>query len=285
VAQLDSKDMDFSTMQHIAQRCVHHLTQAQVKGIVITHGTDTLEETAYFLHRVIPRELQAKPIVLTCAMRPATSSQADGPRNLRDAMQVASYSQARGVLAVCAGDVHHALAVQKIHTYALNAFSSGNKAQGELGLMAQIKGDQVVWELDAENFIEQNMPLARTDIEKLAIDFIAYEAKQAVAWPRVEIVLNHAQASGAVVRALLAASTPQDPLQGIVVAGTGNGTVSALLQSALDEAQSRGVEVLISSRCAWGGVHDVNALSAVKARIELVLELTLKRLANQPSAL
>jgi L-asparaginase len=151
--------------------------------------------------------------------------------------------------------------------------------------MAQIKGDQVVWEPDAENFIEQNMPLARTDVEKLAIDFIANEAKQAVAWPRVEIVLNHAQASGAVVRALLAASTPQDPLQGIVVAATGNGTVSALLQSALDEAQSRGVEVLISSRCAWGGVHDVSALSAVKARIELVLELTLKRLANQPTSL
>jgi L-asparaginase len=273
VAQIDSKDMDFDTMLRIAQRCVHHLSRPEAQGIVITHGTDTLEETAYFLHRVIPSELQAKPVVLTCAMRPATSSEADGPRNLRDAVLLAGDAQARGVLAVCAGDVHHALAVQKVHTYALNAFSSGDLALGELGLVAQVINDQVLWRSVFQQFLEEKWQIAGINTARAAMDLVVNVAAQKFDWPRVEIVLNHAQATGSVVRALLSASTAQDALRGIVVAGTGNGTVSESLQSALDEAQSKGVEVVITSRCAWGGIHDASGLSAVKARIELILRL------------
>jgi L-asparaginase len=273
VAQLDSKDMDFDTMLRIAQRCVHHLSRSEVKGIVITHGTDTLEETAYFLHRVIPSELQAKPIVLTCAMRPATSSEADGPRNLRDAVLLAGDAQARGVLAVCAGDVHHALAVQKVHTYALNAFSSGDVVLGEPGVVAQVVGDQVLWRPVFQRFLEEKWQIVGIESARRAMDLIVSDSAVQVTWPRVEIVLNHAQATGSVVRALLAASTSEDPLRGIVVAATGNGTVSEPLQTALDEAQSKGVEVVITSRCAWGGIHEASALSAVKARIALVLKL------------
>jgi L-asparaginase len=274
VAQLDSKNMDFVTMQRLAQRCAHHLAQPDVEGVVITHGTDTLEETAYFLHRVMPHELQAKPIVLTCAMRPATSSEADGPRNIRDAVIVALDASASGVLAVCAGDVHHAMFVQKIHTYALNAFSSGDTASGEPGVMAQVNGLQVLWRPVSEVFSKEKWPLAGMEPAQSAIDLIVNEP---MAWPRVEIVLNHAQASGSVVRALLAASKEEDPLRGIVVGGTGNGTVSDALRTALTEAQSSGVEVVTTSRCTWrgvrGGIHDSSSLSAVKARIELVLKL------------
>lgn len=273
VAQLDSKDMDFATMLRIAQRCVHHLSQQDVKGIVITHGTDTLEETAYFLHRVIPSAMQAKPIVLTCAMRPATSSQADGPRNLRDALRVALDAQARGVLAVCAGDVHHALSVQKIHTYALNAFSSGDVALGESGVVAQVVGDQVLWNASVEQIFKRKEHVAGMESARSAIDLIVNASSNQITWPRVEIVLNHAHSTGSIVRALLAASHAEDPLHGIVVAGTGNRTVSESLQSTLDEAQSKGIEVVITSRCAWGGVHDGTALSAVKVRIELALRL------------
>ncbi len=86
VAQLDSKDMDFATWQRLAQRVAAHLARDEVQGVVITHGTDTLEETAYFLHRVLA---PAKPVVLTAAMRPATSLQADGPQNLLDAVTLA----------------------------------------------------------------------------------------------------------------------------------------------------------------------------------------------------
>jgi L-asparaginase len=96
-------------------------------------------------------------------------------------------------------------------------------------------------------------------------------------------VLNHSQASGSAVRALLAdPANATDPLRGIVVAGTGNGTLSTPLQAALQSAQGQGVQVLRASRCAWGGVsataQDVFActeLSAVKARVQLVLQLAL----------
>jgi L-asparaginase len=273
VAQLDSKDMDFATMLRIAQRCAHHLAQPQVKGVVITHGTDTLEETAYFLHRVLAPALQAKPIVLTCAMRPATSSEADGPRNLRDAVRLAGDASSRGVLAVCAGDVHHALAVQKIHTYALNAFSSGEPALGEPGVLAKVQEGVVQWESAAGAYFDQNLPLAHINTAQDAIKNIVTQEPQNIRWPRVEIVLNHAQASGAVVRALLAHSPAQDPLRGIVVAGTGNGTVSAALDAALSEAREQGVQVVMASRCAWGGIHAASNLSAVKARVALVLKL------------
>jgi L-asparaginase len=281
VAQLDSKDMDFSTMLRLAQRCAHYLAQPQTSGIVITHGTDTLEETAYFLHRVIPSELQHQPIVLTCAMRPATSSEADGPRNLRDAVCLALDAQAQGVLAVCAGDVHHALLVQKIHTYALNAFSSGDTALGEPGRMAQVVQEQGLlqtrWEAGADQIFMKNRPLDHMGIAQGAIELIALEDIESIQWPRVEIVSNHSHATGSIVRALLASSRADDPLRGIVVAGTGNGTVSQALQTALDEAQARQVEVVISSRCAWGGVIStkgascISTLPANKARIEWML--------------
>jgi L-asparaginase len=206
-------------------------------------------------------------------MRPATSSEADGPRNLRDAVWVAGHSQAHGVLAVCAGDVHHALAVQKVHTYALNAFSSGDAALGELGVIAQVLGEQVLWKPAFSQVSKENQHVAVIEYAQRAINLIVNDSAQKLPWARVEVVLNHAQASGSIVRALLAASSNADPLRGIVVAGTGNGTVSESLQSALDEAQSKGVEVVIASRCAWGGIHDASALSAVKTRIELMLKL------------
>jgi L-asparaginase len=92
VAQLDSKDMDFATWQRLAQAVQAQLARADVAGVVITHGTDTLEETAYLLHRVLA---PAKPVVLTAAMRPATALVPDGPQNLFDAVQVAAAQDAQ----------------------------------------------------------------------------------------------------------------------------------------------------------------------------------------------
>jgi L-asparaginase len=123
VAQIDSKDMDFDTWAQLALRCAHWLGHADVAGVVITHGTDTLEETAFFLQAVLA---PAKPLVLTCAMRPATAVAPDGPQNLLDAVAVASTAGARGVVAVCAGTIHAALDVAKQHTYRVDAFSSGD---------------------------------------------------------------------------------------------------------------------------------------------------------------
>ena len=123
VAQIDSKDMSFEVWTALANRIQHHLTQNDVQGVVITHGTDTLEETAYFLQAVLN---PSKPVVLTCAMRPASALAPDGPQNILDAVTVARHEGAHGVMVVCAGDLHSALDVQKIHTYQLNAFGSGD---------------------------------------------------------------------------------------------------------------------------------------------------------------
>lgn len=256
VAQVDSKDMDFAVWLALAQRCQQHLADPAVRGIVVTHGTDTLEETAWFLHCVLQAH---KPVVLTCAMRPATALAPDGPQNLRDAVAVAMAPGAQGVLVVCAGEVHGARQVQKIHPYRTNAFSSGEA--GPLG-----------WIEEGKVRLAQNWPLARINQALIAIENIANGS----AWPRVDIVMNYAGASGAMVDALV-----HSGVQGLVVAGTGNGTLHWALQAALERAQALGVAVRIASRCPLGRVlprpgatlPDAQGLSPVKARVSLLLEL------------
>ncbi len=110
------------------QACGQQLADPQVAAVVITHGTDTLEETAWFLQCVLPA---GKPVVLTCAMRPASALSADGPANLRDALACAvdegalAWAQAgQPVLVVAAGEVHSAAAVRKAHAYQVHALSS-----------------------------------------------------------------------------------------------------------------------------------------------------------------
>ncbi len=277
VAQIDSKDMSFSVWQCLAERLCFHLTQTDVKGVVITHGTDTLEETAYFLHAVLPPELLSKPVVLTCAMRPASSSAPDGPQNLMDAVSVASTPGACGVVVVCAGTLHGAVEVQKVHPYRVDAFDSGDS--GPLGYVEEGCVRLVRnWSLAGINKYNY-------DIKRIA------KVSDANAWPRVEIVMSFAGASGAIVDALLA-KVPQpagaggpvtapNPVRGLVVAGTGNGTVHCELEAALLRAQLAGVRVVRATRCTRGRVlptpgsvmADSDGLSPVKARIALMLAL------------
>jgi len=256
VAQVDSKDMGYAVWRQLALRCAHWLTQPGVEGLVITHGTDTLEETAYFLHAVLA---PSRPVVLTCAMRPATALAPDGPQNLADAVALAATPGARGVLAVCAGTVHGALEVAKSHTYRLDAFSSGDA--GPIG-----------WIEEGTLRLARNWPTVQAGRAQDAMERIA----AGVSWPRVEIVMNHAGADGAIVRALQAQG-----VDGIVVAGTGNGSLGVALQEALLRAVRDGVRVVRATRCAGGRVlphggdvlPDSNGLSPVKARIALQLEL------------
>lgn len=260
VAQLDSKDMSFQVWQQLMQRVHFYLSQPEVVGLVITHGTDTLEETAYFLHRTVHA---TKPIVLTCAMRPASALHADGPQNLRDAILLAQQSQLQAVVVACDGAVHSAQDVQKDHPYRTAAFSSRDN-----GVLAWIEESEIrqvrAWPV-ADNRPEKAIQkLLDTSIE--------------LNWPRVEIVMNYAGCDGALVQALL---HPQYQLQGCVVAGTGNGTLSQGLIAQLKNARQQGVKVWACSRCALGrvvgnvseGVDEVIGLSAVKARVELILQL------------
>ncbi|MHB1200253.1 MAG: asparaginase [Polaromonas sp.] len=259
VAQIDSKDMNFTVWAQLAGRVNHFLARSDVQGIVIAHGTDTLEETAYFLQAVCQ---PAKPVVLACAMRPATALAPDGPQNLLDAMTVARHPGAMGVVAVCAGTIHGAMEVQKVHTYQLNAFSSGDA--GPLGYVEE----------GAVRLL-RNWPSAHELREHDAIINIAKFTSSAN-WPRVEIVMSYAGASGAVVEALLAQG-----VQGLVVAATGNGTLHHALEAALLKAQAAGVRVVRATRCLNGRVlpkpsdtlPDSNGLSPVKARVDLILRL------------
>ena len=254
VAQLDSKDMDYATWRLLAARVAHHLARPEIAGIVITHGTDTLEETAYFLQRVVA---PARPVVLTAAMRPATSLHPDGPQNLLDAVRIARLEAARGVVVAFGGEVHDARDVRKRHTYRIDAFGSG-----DAGVIGQIE----------EGALRQHRPWPEG--AAFGVDALPADAST---WPRVEIIHSHANADGRIVRALCA-----DGVQGLVVAATGNGTLHRALEAALREARERGVAVLRSSRCLDGAVHEApdadalpgaGALTPVKARIELLLQL------------
>ena len=255
VAQLDSKDMSLAVWQQLAARCAHWLAQPGTQGIVITHGTDTLEETAFFLQAVLN---PAKPVVLTCAMRPASAMVPDGPQNVLDAVAVASTHGARGVVAVCAGAIHGARDVQKVHTYQLDAFSSGDA--GALGYVE-------------EGVVRQLRPWPDAPAAVAAGKIAGLAADQ---WPRVEIIMNHAGVGGGMVQALMAQA-----VRGIVVAATGNGTLHQDLEAALLKAQAAGIRVVRSTRCANGrvlpkpgdGIPDSDGLSPVKARIALMLDL------------
>ncbi len=259
VAQIDSKDMTFEVWTALANRVHHHLSQNDVQGVVITHGTDTLEETAYFLQAVLN---PIKPVVLTCAMRPASALAPDGPQNILDAVTVARHDGARGAVVVCAGDIHGALDVQKVHTYQLNAFGSG-----DAGLIGFIEEDSL-------NLV-RNWPFDQQTPAQAAPENIAI-LNQTMTWPKVEIVMNYAGANGAVVDALTSGG-----VQGLVVAGTGNGTVHQSLEAALLSAQARGVQIVRATRCTQGRVLprtddrfvSSNGLSPAKARIKMMLSL------------
>ncbi|MDQ6638963.1 MAG: asparaginase [Pseudomonadota bacterium] len=267
VAQLDSKDMDFATWRRLAARIAGHLARPEVVAIVVSHGTDTLEETAYFLQRVLA---PAKPVVLTAAMRPATSRLADGPQNLADAVTVATAPGAHGVVAVVAGTVHSALDLRKVHPYRLDAFGSGDA--GPIGRVEQ-----------GRLRLSRSWP---TTAAGLGIDLLPADES---AWPRVGIVTSSAGADAKSVRALVDAG-----FAGLVVAATGNGTIHAAFGEPLREAIARGCHVLRSTRCLDGAVIDAagssadneipsaGALTPQQARVELIVRL-LERRRGEPA--
>lgn len=259
VAQVDSKDMSFAIWTRLAGRVAHHLADPAVRGIVITHGTDTLEETAYWLQALLAPK---KPVVLTCAMRPATALGADGPQNLLDALAVAELDGASGVTAVCAGKLHSAFDVQKVHPYRLDAFDSGDA--GPLGFIEEGSVRMLrSWPGVAAGETASAQPAWLPD--KVAV------------WPRVEIVMSCTGSDGQTVQSLVRGGA-----QGIVVATTGNGTVHQDLEAALRLAmKTQGVKVLRATRCSEGrvipGASDTLptalGLTPVKARIALMLQL------------
>jgi L-asparaginase len=246
VAQLDSKDMDAATRWRLRSRVAYHTARAEVRAVVVTHGTDTLEETAFWLARTTTTP---KPVILTGAMRPATSLQADGPQNLADAFVVATTPGAFGVVAVLAQTVHAARDVRKVHPYRLDAFSSGDP--GPIGYVEAGRLRRL-----------RDWPGPLADAATVAIVDPA-----AVPWPRVEIVWSQAGADGRIVRSLV-----NDGVAGIVVVATGNGEIHQALLDACQDARRRGVAAL---RCVRGdGVVVTPQAASSEEAIESAFDLT-----------
>jgi len=260
VAQINSKDMTLPVWQALVARLVAHLQRPEVAGVVVTHGTDTIEETAWLLQSVLR---PGKPVVLTCAMRPATAVAPDGPQNLSDALAVLEASGARGVSVVCGGQVHLARDVAKVHPYRIQPFSSGEA--GPLG---------VVEEGQLRRFRDWPAAGAQAFDEAAAARFLALGTLARVAW-----ITSHADADAGVVDALRlqARQVPDEACRGIVVSGTGNGSLHQRLQSALQQARDEGMTVVLATRCPEGPVvpwpgqafADLDGLSPAKARLEL----------------
>lgn len=266
IAQVDSKDMDWPVWRALLRACTQALEDADTRAVVITHGTDTLEETAWLLHSLLPA---TKPIVLTCAMRPATALLADGPQNLRDAVTVAASGGRSGVWVVAGGEVHAAAQVQKVHPYRLQAMRSV-----EGGPQALVEEGRVRWLVpDAPS--SPCAPSARAMVPAaMSSDLLALDEL-----PWVEVVFSGALARASGVDALVAAG-----VSGIVVAGTGNATVHQGMEAALQRARDKGVWIWRGTRCAEGlpvasglGTNpaeaDLAQLPVAKARIAMMLAL------------
>lgn len=259
LVQLDSKDMDHATWGRLARRVQAQLERPDVAAVVITHGTDTLEETAYLLQRVLA---PGKPVVLTAAMRPSTAIQADGPQNLMDALALAAHPGACGVMAVVAGQVWSGLELRKTHSYRLDAFESGPDG----GPLAVIE----------EGRVRQFRAWPRG--EALGVALLPDDAIQGgKTWPWVEVLASHAGADPRAVSAW-----QQAGLEGLVLACTGNGTLHQALEAPVQALRDAGVPVWRVTRCAQGRIVGAEeekgaALSPWAARIELALTLLRQR--------
>ena len=230
-----------------------------VDGIVVTHGTNTLEETAYFLNLVVKSE---KPVIVTGAMRPATAISADGPANLLSAVRLAVSREAlgQGVMVFLNDQINSARDVSKTHTTALDTFRSPE--MGALGTLHE--GTAFFF----RSSTRRNTLRSEFDISTLA------------ELPRVDILYSHVNDDLVHLRAILAAGA-----KGIVVAATGNGMMSDTVHRGLVEARNHGIVVVRSSRCGSGMVTKIKlydesgfvaagACNPAKARILLMLALT-----------
>lgn len=251
---------------------VEALSRNDNAGIVISHGTDTLEETAWFLDLTVR---SPKPVVLVGAQRNGSDPYFDGPRNLLNAAKVCVSLEARekGVLVVLNNQINAARDVTKTHTSDVESFKSG-----DLGFLGTVDGDRVVM---------SRMPLRRQFLELSSSEL-----------PRVDIVAMFGGADGALVRAAAASGA-----RGIVVQALGLGNVNGELYAAIAEAIRDGVAVVISTRVPRGRVHPVygftgggvtlkeagaifaDDLSPQKARILLMLALQKTRVASDIQSL
>ncbi len=223
VANVSSTDMTPALWMEVRRRASEMLARPDVAGVVVTHGTDTLEETAYFLDLTVSSR---KPVVVVGAQRAASERDADGPRNLRDAIltAVSPASRGLGTLVVLNGEIHAAREVTKTHTLNVSTFLTP-----QWGALGSVDPDGVRY---------YRAPLRRQHLD----------VPEDATLGRVEIVTNYAGADGSVVRGILA----RGALDGLVVEASGVGNVSGRMFGALEEVRAQGIPVVISTRVHTG---------------------------------
>lgn len=264
ISHVDSSSMTSDIWLKLARRVQAAVDRSDVDGVVITHGTDTMEETAYFLHLILKTE---KPVVITGAMRPATALSADGTLNLYNAFQVAleDKSQGMGVLMVLNNTIGSARFSTKTNTTNVATFSGLNT--GELGAVID----------NAVMYYNRT-----TRPHTMTTPFSIQDFEEDESFPRVDILISHADDDDKLVDASVAIGA-----KGIVFAGLGNGCIPDKVLPGLVRACKTGVRVIRSSRVFSGPVFNglteweeaglISAwnLSAVKSRI--LLQLALKK--------
>ncbi len=261
ISNIGSQEMNNEVWLKLANRVNELLTSGKADGVVITHGTDTMEETAYFLNLVVKSD---KPIVMVGAMRNSGSLSADGPLNIFNAVNVAMNKEAvgKGVMVVMNDEIHAAREVTKTSTTAVDTFKSPNS--GKIGTVFY---GNVKFYMNPTRKHTVNSAFDITKIKEL---------------PRVDIIYSHSNDNPDFVNVAV-----KNGAKGIINAGMGNGNPFPSALEALGEAVKAGVVVVRDSRVGSGettlngevddgkyGFLASDNLNAQKARVLLMLALT-----------
>ena len=261
ISNIGSQEMNNEVWFKLANRVNELLTSGKADGIVITHGTDTMEETAYFLNLVVKSD---KPIVMVGAMRNSGSLSADGPLNIYNAVNVAMCKKAvgKGVMVVMNDEIHAAREVTKTNTTAVDTFKSPNS--GKIGTV-----------------FYGNVKFYMNPVRKHTVNS-AFDITKIKELPRVDIIYSHSNDNPDFVNLAV-----KNGAKGIVNAGMGNGNPFPSALEALGEAVKGGIVVVRDSRVGSGettlngevddgkyGFLASDNLNAQKARVLLMLALT-----------
>jgi L-asparaginase len=225
VANVGSQNMNDEVWLTLAKR-INELAKTDIAGIAITHGTDTMEETAYFLHLVCHTD---KPIVLTGSMRPSTAMSADGPLNIYNAVAVAANPDAkgRGVMVVANDEIHGAREVIKSNTTEVNTFWSDDQ-----GLIGNVRYGDVIFFRGSYTKHTKDSEFSVDGLDEL---------------PRVDIITMHENVDGLLIDAAVKIGA-----KGIVTSGLGNGNMTDAAVESLAAAAKAGVVCVRSSRVPTG---------------------------------
>eukprot|EP01029_Cantina_marsupialis_P021293 TRINITY_DN507966_c0_g1_i1.p1 TRINITY_DN507966_c0_g1~~TRINITY_DN507966_c0_g1_i1.p1 ORF type:complete len:350 (-),score=75.15 TRINITY_DN507966_c0_g1_i1:68-1117(-) len=268
ISNIGSQEMTNKVWLKLAKRVNELLKKDDVDGVVITHGTDTMEATAYFLDLTVKSK---KPIVFVGSMRSGSSMSPDGPLNLYNAVSVATSEKSvgKGVVVVMNDEIHAAREVTKINTSEVNAFASVNT--GKIG---------TVYYGDVHYYMQ---PLRKNTIDT------EFDIEKIDSLPRVDIVYGHANDTDVFVKAAVKAGA-----QGIIHAGMGNGNLFPKTLEALDSASKENIIVARSTRVGTGrtnlhgevddekhGFIATDNLNPQKARVLLMLGLTKTHYKNE----